>query len=70
VLVGAVVLVEELAELPPLPPQPATTTVAARTARIVSMAISGVLLMGRAPIGMRGFGRPPYQALRAPIALG
>jgi hypothetical protein len=62
VVVGLLVVVglaEE--ELPPLPPHPATTTVAARVATSVSMAVSGVLLMGRAPIVIvvRGFGRSP-----------
>jgi hypothetical protein len=55
VLVVGVVLVAgfdvELVE--ELLPQPATTTVLARTAKIVSMALSGVLLMGRAPIVAR-----------------
>jgi hypothetical protein len=37
-------------ELLLLPPHPATATVGARTARIVSMAVSGLFLMGRAPI--------------------
>jgi hypothetical protein len=37
-------------ELLLLPPHPATATVVASTARSVSMAVSGVFLMGRAPI--------------------
>jgi hypothetical protein len=62
--VGAVVVgvllvvgVEEDEELPPLPPHPATATVLARTASVVSMAVSGVLFMGRAPIVARGLER-------------
>ena len=43
-------------ELLALPPHPATATVAARTASSVSMAVSGVRLMGRAPIVARGLG--------------
>ena len=31
------------------------------------MAVSGVLLMGRAPVVARGLGRSPYQALRAAL---
>jgi type III secretory pathway lipoprotein EscJ len=34
-------------------PHPATATVLARTAKAVSMAVSGVLFMGRAPIVAR-----------------
>jgi EmrB/QacA subfamily drug resistance transporter len=49
-------------------PHPATAIVLARTARAVSMAVSGVLLMGRAPIVAAGLGRPPYQSLALPIA--
>jgi hypothetical protein len=54
-----------------LPPQPATRTVAASVATSVSMAFSGVLLMGRAPIVIvvRGFGRSPYQAFTGEIAV-
>jgi hypothetical protein len=63
-LVG-VVLVEE-DEL--LLPHPATAIVLASTASAVRMAVSGVLLMGRAPIVARGLGGPPYQALATPIA--
>jgi EmrB/QacA subfamily drug resistance transporter len=65
-LVGVVLVVEE-EEL--LLPHPATAVVLARTARAVSMAVSGVLLMGRAPIVARGLGRPPYQAFAAPISV-
>jgi hypothetical protein len=51
-LVGVelVVAVDDVEELPP---HPATATVLASTARAVSMAVSGVLLMGRAPIVAR-----------------
>ena len=45
-----------------LEPHPATATVLASTARAVSMAVSGVLLMGRAPVVARGLGRAAYQA--------
>jgi EmrB/QacA subfamily drug resistance transporter len=57
-------------ELADFPPQPATARVLARTATSVSMAVSGVLFMGRAPVFTRGLGGPPYQASRAPIAVG
>jgi hypothetical protein len=53
--VELVVAVED--EPLPLPPHPATTKVLASTATSVRMAVSGVLLMGRAPIvagGLRG----------------
>jgi EmrB/QacA subfamily drug resistance transporter len=56
--------------LDPLPPQPASAAVLARTAASVSMAVSGVLLIGRAPIVARGLGGSPYQASSAPIAAG
>jgi hypothetical protein len=48
-------------ELSDLLPHPATATALARMAAVViSMAVSGVLLMGRAPIVLaRGFGRSP-----------
>jgi hypothetical protein len=73
VLVGVVVVLdagfeEELEE--ELPPHPATAAVLARTAKVVSMAVSGVLLMGRAPVIARGLESPPYQGLAAPIAVG
>jgi hypothetical protein len=58
VSVDFVLLVEE--EL--LPPQPAIAKLEARTARSVSMAVSGVLFMvGRAPFRTRLLGRPAYQ---------
>ena len=60
-LVGVELVEDEEDEL--LLPHPATATVLASTARAVSMAVSGVLLMGRAPIVARGLGGPPYQAL-------
>jgi EmrB/QacA subfamily drug resistance transporter len=59
--------VEEEPEL--LPPQPASATVVASTARSVSMAISGVVLMGRVPVVAGGLGASAYQPLRAPIAV-
>jgi hypothetical protein len=57
-------------ELPPLPPQPATARVLASTATSVRMAVSGVLLMGRAPIVARGLERPHYQAFLVSTAVG
>ncbi|HTY96939.1 MAG TPA: MFS transporter, partial [Solirubrobacteraceae bacterium] len=60
--VDGVLLVDELL----LPPQAANTKVMASAARSVSMAVSGNLRIGRAPIVTRGLGRPPYQALPAP----
>jgi hypothetical protein len=57
VLVGVVVGVcfeELLFEFPP--PHPATTRVLATTANSVSMAVSEVVLMGRAPVVARGLG--------------
>ncbi len=66
-LAGALVVdVEEL----PLLPHPATAIVVARTARSVSMAVSGVRFMGRAPIVARWLGRSPYQAFFPQIAVG
>jgi hypothetical protein len=64
-----VCLVED--ELASLPPHPVSATVAASVATSVSMAVSGVLLMGRAPIVIvvRGFGRSPYQAFAPEIAV-
>ncbi len=69
VVVAPVVDLEE-EELPPLPPQPATATVLASTATSVSMAVSGAVLMGRAPIVARGLGGSPYQAFAGSIAGG
>lgn len=73
VLVGVVELVgvelvvaEDEEEL--LLPHPATAIVLASTARAVTMAVSGVLLMGRAPIVARGLGGSPYQATATQIA--
>jgi hypothetical protein len=65
-LVGVELVEDEDDEL--LEPHPATATVLASTARAVRMAVSGVLLMGRAPIVARGLGGPPYQALATPLA--
>jgi hypothetical protein len=55
--VELVVAVEE--ELLPFPPHPATAKVLASTATSVRMAVSGVLLMGRAPIVSRGLRGSP-----------
>jgi EmrB/QacA subfamily drug resistance transporter len=71
VLVGVLLLVgvelvvadEELLLLP----HPATAIVLARTARAVSMAVSGVLLIGWAPIVARGLGGAAYQAFSQQI---
>jgi hypothetical protein len=69
VVVAGLLVVDFDEELPPLPPpHPATATVAVRVATSVSMAVSGVLLMGRTPIVARWLGRSPYQAFAAPIA--
>jgi hypothetical protein len=65
-LVGVVLVEDEDDEL--LLPHPATAIVLASTARAVTMAVSGVLLMGRAPIVARGLGGPPYQAPATQIA--
>jgi hypothetical protein len=58
-------VVEE--ELPLLPPHPAIATVAASVAASVSMAVSDVLLIGRAPliVACCWLGRSPYQAFSA-----
>jgi hypothetical protein len=63
VLVAGVVDVAE--ELPPLLPHPATARVLARTARAVSIAVSDVRFIGRAPIVSRGLGGSPYQGYMA-----
>jgi hypothetical protein len=68
VVVGLVVVVV-VDEPPFLPPHPATATVLARTATSVRMAVSGVLLMGRAPVIARGLGGSPYQVSAASIAV-
>jgi hypothetical protein len=70
VVVGLLLVAGLLVEPPDLPPHPATAKVLARTARSVSMAVSGVLFMGRAPSVVRGLGRSPYQAFPASIAVG
>ncbi len=73
VLVGVVLLVGVLLELElvveedELDPHPATAIVLASTASAVRMAVSGVLLMGRAPIVARWLGGSPYQALAREI---
>jgi EmrB/QacA subfamily drug resistance transporter len=65
-LVGVELVEDEEDEL--LLPHPATAIVLASTARAVRMAVSGVLLMGRAPIVARRLGGPPYQAPATRIA--
>jgi hypothetical protein len=56
-------------ELPLLPPHPAIATVAATVAASVSMAVSDVLLIGRAPLIVACWlERSPYQAFSAPSA--
>jgi hypothetical protein len=63
VVPGVVVVVpagvEVVVEEPDLPPQADRATLLARTAASVSMAVSGVLFMGRAPFIARDLGRPP-----------
>jgi hypothetical protein len=66
VVVGLLVVVV-VDELPLLPPHPATATVVARTASVVSMAVSDVLFTGLAPVVPRRLERSPYQV---PAALG
>jgi predicted anti-sigma-YlaC factor YlaD len=62
VVFGVELVVGDGEELPP--PHPATTRVLASTATSVSMAVSGVLLTGRAPVVVaRGLGGSPYQGL-------
>jgi hypothetical protein len=62
VVPGVVVLVvagvEVDVEEPDFPPQAASARLLASTAASVSMAVSGVLFMGRAPF-FTGLGRPP-----------
>jgi hypothetical protein len=65
-VVGVALVVDE----DELPPHPTTAVVLARTATVVSMGISDVLLMGRAPDLARGFGCSPYQSLAMPFAVG
>jgi hypothetical protein len=65
VVVLAGVVVDLAEELLPLLPHPATARVLARTARSVSMAVSEVRFIGRAPIVFRGLGGPPYQGYMA-----
>jgi hypothetical protein len=71
VVVAGVLGVDEVVEEPPLlPPHPAIATVAAAVAASVSMAVSDVLLIGRAPFIVACFllGRSPYQAFSAQSA--
>jgi hypothetical protein len=67
VVVGATVLVVFFED--ELLPHPATAMLAARAARSVSIAVSGVLFTGCAPDVASGLGRSPYQAPSAPIAV-
>jgi EmrB/QacA subfamily drug resistance transporter len=69
VVVGLLLVPGFAVEPPDFPPHAATATVLARTARIVSMAVSGVLFMGRAPMFVGGLGRSPYQPFAVPTAL-
>ncbi len=65
-VVGVLLVVGFAVELPDLPPQPATARVLVRATTSVSMAISGVLLMGRAaPIVVCGLGRSTLPIVRA-----
>jgi hypothetical protein len=58
VVVVLVAGLEVVVEEPDLPPQADSATLLASTAASVSMAVSGVLFMGRAPF-FTGLGRPP-----------
>jgi hypothetical protein len=77
-VVGAVVVVGVVEllvvcvaeELPPLPPHPVTATVLARMASSVSMAVSDVRFIGRAPIIARWLGRSHYQPFAPALAVG
>jgi hypothetical protein len=60
--VGVVVDVDVVFDEEELLPQAATAMVHATRASSVSMAVSGVLLMGRAPVVDPRLGGPPYQA--------
>jgi hypothetical protein len=70
VVVAGLLGVDDVVEEPPLlPPHPAIATVAATVAASVSMAVSDVLLIGRAPLIVACWlGRPPYQAFSASSA--
>ncbi len=67
VVVGETLLVVVFGD--ELLPHPATAMLAARAARSVSMAVSGVLFTGWAPDFSTGLGSSPYQAPSAPIAV-
>jgi EmrB/QacA subfamily drug resistance transporter len=54
VVVAGLLVVCLAVELPPLPPHPAAAKLPARTAAAASMAVSGVLLIGRAPVVIGG----------------
>jgi hypothetical protein len=58
-VVGVLLVVGVDDELLPLPPHPATAKVLASTATSVRMAVSGVFLMGRAPIVAGGLRSSP-----------
>ena len=67
VLVGVVGELDEELEL--LLPQAASAKLLASTANSVSIAVSDVRFMGRAPIVLRGLESPPYQGPGPPIAV-
>jgi EmrB/QacA subfamily drug resistance transporter len=70
VVVGVLLVVGLAEELPDLPPHPDTAAVLAKATASVRMAVSGFLLMGRAPVVARRLGGSPYQAFAASIAPG
>jgi EmrB/QacA subfamily drug resistance transporter len=67
-VVGAGLVAGLVVELPDFPPQPATAPVLATARTSVRIAVSGFLLMGRAPVLVRGRGRSPYQPSATAIA--
>jgi EmrB/QacA subfamily drug resistance transporter len=68
VVVGVALVVAVEEEPPDLPPHPLVATVLARATASVRIAVSGFLLMGRAPIVVCWLGRSPYQPSAPPIA--
>jgi EmrB/QacA subfamily drug resistance transporter len=70
VLAGLLLVVDLAEELVDLPPHPVTPAVLARATASVRMAVSGFLLMGRAPVVARRLGGSPYQAFAASIDRG
>jgi len=68
-VVVVVLVVGVVEELPPLLPHPVSAAEAARAVTSVSMAVRGVLLMGRAPIIARWLGCSPYQAFAAVMSV-